>query len=96
MGKGVGPGCTLVAMEVHFAPELQAEIDRLVNEIGCAPEKLIEDALAGYIAEVAATREMLDSRYDDLKSGKVKPIPGDEVRARLLEKSAARRSTPVS
>jgi len=32
----------------------------------------------------------------DLKSGKVKPIPGDEVIARLREKSAARRCQPGS
>jgi len=83
-------------MEVHFAPELQAKIDQLVADSGRAPEKLLEDALAIYLDEVAATREMLDSRYDDLKSGKVKPVPGDEVLARLREKSAARRSTPRS
>jgi predicted transcriptional regulator len=83
-------------MEVRLAPELQAEFDRLVHETGCSPERLIEDALAGYVQELAARREMLDSRYDDLKSGRVKPIPGDEVAARLREKSAARRSTPVS
>ena len=64
-------------MEVHLAPELQAQVDQLVVETGCPVEKLIEDALAGYIAELAQTREMLDSRYDDLKSGKVKPIDGE-------------------
>ena len=80
-------------MEVHFAPDLQAKIDELVRETGRAPDQLIEDAMAGYVAELAKTREMLDSRYDDLKSGRVKPIPGDEVIARLREKSAARRST---
>jgi len=85
-----------MGMEVHFAPELQATIDRLASETGCPPEKLIEDALAFYVDELAAMREMLDGRYDDLKSGRVKPIPGDEVAARLREKSAARRSAPVS
>ena len=40
-------------------------------------EKLIEDALAGYVPELAQTREMLASRYDDLKSGSVKPIDGE-------------------
>jgi hypothetical protein len=64
-------------MEVHFAPELQAKLDRLVIETGCPVEKLIEDALAGYVPELAQTREMLDSRYDDLKSGRVKPIDGE-------------------
>jgi hypothetical protein len=78
-------------MEVHFAPELQAKIDQLVIETGCAPEKLIEDAMAGYFADLAQTREMLDSRYDDLKSGKVKPISRDEVIAHFREKSAAAR-----
>ena len=64
-------------MEVHFAPEMQARIDQLVIETGYAPDKLLDDAMAGYIAELAQTREMLNSRYDDLKSGKVKPIDGE-------------------
>jgi hypothetical protein len=64
-------------MEVHFAPELQARIDQLVIETGRAPDKLVEDAMAGYVAELAQTREMLNSRYDDLKSGRVKPIDGE-------------------
>jgi hypothetical protein len=81
-------------MEVHFAPELQAKIDQVVIETGCAPEKLIKDAMAGYFADLAQTREMLNSRYDDLKSGRVKPIPGDEVEAHFREKSAAAHRTP--
>jgi predicted transcriptional regulator len=64
-------------MEVHFAPELQAKIDQLVIETGRAPDKLLEDAMAGYIAELEETRDMLNSRYDDLKSGRVKPIDGE-------------------
>jgi hypothetical protein len=84
-------------MEVHFAPELQAKIYQLVIQTGRAPDKLLEDAMAGYVAELAETRDMLDSRYDDLKSGRVKPIPGDEVEAYFREKSAtARRSQPGS
>jgi len=84
------------AMEVHFSPDLQAKIDQLVIETGRAPDKLLEDAMAGYVAELVQTREMLNSRYDDLKSSRVKPIPGDEVIARLREKSAARRAPPGS
>jgi hypothetical protein len=52
----------------------------------------VEDALAGYLEELAALRETLDSRYDDLKSGRVKPIDGEEAFRRLREKSAQRRS----
>ena len=84
----------LEGMEVHFAPDLQAKIDELVTETGYAPDKLVADAMAGYVAELAATREMLNSRYDDLKSGRVKPIPGDEIEAYFREKSAAARRSP--
>ena len=61
-------------------PDVQAKLDRLVTETGRSADEL---------ADVRAT---LDSRYDDLKSGKVKPISGDEVVARLRAKSAARRA----
>jgi len=64
-------------MEVHFTPDLQAKIDQLVVETGRAADKLLADAMAGYVVELAETREMLNSRYDDLKSGKVKPIDGE-------------------
>ena len=77
-------------------PEMQAKIDRWVAETGRGPDELIEDAMAGYFEELTQTREMLNSRYDDLKSGRVKPIPGEEVIARLREKSEARRSQPGS
>ena len=50
--------------------------------------------MAGFVDELAGTREMLDTRYDDIKSGRVKLIPGDEVFARLREKSEARRAKP--
>ncbi len=71
---------------MNFAPELQAKIDQLVNETGCAPEKLIEDAMAGYFADLAQTREVLNSRYDDLKSGRVKPIDGEAFFEGLRQK----------
>lgn len=64
-------------MEVHFAPDLQAKIDQLAAETGRAPEKLLEDAMAAYVSELGQTHEMLDSRYDDLKSARVKPIDGE-------------------
>jgi hypothetical protein len=83
-------------MEVHVNnPELEAKLDRLATETGRATDELVEDALLAYLAELAQTREMLSSRYDDLRSDRVKPIPGDEVAAHFREKSAAaRRSRP--
>jgi len=66
-----------MSMEVHFGPELQAKIDQLVVETGRAPRELLEDAMAGYLAELTQAREMLNSRYDELKSGRVSSIDGE-------------------
>lgn len=66
-------------MDVHLTnPELAAKLERWVEVTGRRPDELVEDAMAGYFDELARTREMLDSRYDDLKSGRVKPIDGEE------------------
>jgi len=83
-------------MEVQFEPDVQAKLERMARESGRAVVELVQDAVAGYVDELAGTRIMLDSRYDDLKSGRVKLIPGDEVFARLREKSEARRAKPGS
>ncbi len=79
-------------MEVHFTPDVEKKLNELAAQSGRGTDELLQDALAGYFDELVQTRDMLNSRYDDLKSGRVKPIPGDEVIARLREKSAARRS----
>jgi len=77
-------------MEVHFTPEIQARLDRLAAESGRSKDELVQDAMPGYLDELERTRGMLDSRYDDLKSGKVKLIDGEEAFQRLMQKSAAR------
>jgi len=48
--------------------------------------------MAGYLEELDDVHEMLDSRYDDIKSGRVKPVDGGEVFARLRAKGEARRA----
>ena len=85
-------------MDVHFTSETEKKLRDLAAQSGRATaDELVRDVVEGYIHELAQTREMLNSRYDDLKSGRVKPIPGDEVEAHFREKSAAaRRSHPGS
>jgi predicted transcriptional regulator len=78
-------------VELHVKPEVQAKLDQVARESGCPSDELVEDALIGYFNELESAREMLDRRYDDLESGRVKLISGDEVKARLRAKSAARR-----
>jgi len=79
-------------MEVHFEPAVQAKLEQIARESGLDAVQLVQDAVAGYVDELAGTREMLDSRYDDIKSGKVKMIPGDEAFARLRARIDERRN----
>jgi predicted transcriptional regulator len=79
-------------MEVHFRPETESRLQELASKTGRAANDLIEDAMAGYLQELAQTREMLDSRYDDLKSGRVKPVDGEDAFANLRRKSEERRA----
>lgn len=77
-------------MEVHLRPETEARLHELATKTGRPTDDLVEDAMAGYLEEAAGVRNMLDSRYDDIKSGRVKPIDGEEAFARLRHKSEAR------
>jgi predicted transcriptional regulator len=63
-------------MEVRFSPETESRLQELAAKTGRPPDALVEDAMAAYLQELAQTREMLDGRYDDIKSGRVKPIDG--------------------
>jgi len=82
---------TLERMEVRFKPETESRLAKLAAKSGRPTDELVEDAMAGYLAEAAELREMLDSRYDDIKSGRVKPMDGEEAFARLRRKSKSRR-----
>jgi hypothetical protein len=79
-------------MEIHFTPEWEAKLHEMAVATGRAADDLLQDAMAGYFEELAQVRQELDARYDDFKTGKVIPIDGEEVFARLRRKSEARRS----
>lgn len=81
-------------MEVRFKPDLQAKLDELATETGRPTGDLVEDVVAGYF-DLTRTRDIINSRYDDLKSGRVKPIDGEEAFARLKAKTDAQRNSPA-
>lgn len=78
-------------MEVNFAPELEKKLNDLAAQTGRPAAELVQDAVAGYVVDLPETRAMLDRRYDEIKSGKVKMIPGNEAFARLMDKTGAER-----
>ena len=77
-------------MEVRLKPETESCLNELSSKSGRPTDALVEEALAGYLAEVSQVRNLLDSRYDDLNAGRIKPLDGDEAFERL------RRSTKDS
>jgi predicted DNA-binding protein len=80
-------------MVVRLKPETESRLQELSATTGRAPDDLVEDAMAGYLVELAQVRATLDSRYDEIKSGRVKPIDGEEAFSRIRARSEDRRRT---
>jgi len=85
----------LKLMEVHFTPDVEKKLNDLAAQSGRGADQLLQDALTAYFDELVQVRDMLDSRYDELKSGRVKPIDGEEALARLKAKTEAQRNRPA-
>lgn len=81
-------------MEVLLTPEIQATFDEISRQSGRPASELANDAIASYCQDRLEVRQLLDSRYEDIASGRVKPISGEEAFRLLREKSEARRSKP--
>jgi plasmid stabilization system protein ParE len=79
-------------MEVHFKPETESGLNELASQSGRPTHELVEDAMAAYSGEVSQVRGMLDSRYDDLKSARVKSIDSEEAFGRLRRKNKSPRA----
>lgn len=80
-------------MVVHLKPETESRLQELSASTGRAPEEFVEDAMAGYLKELAELSKKLDRRYDEVQNGRVKPIDGEDAFDRLRGKSQNRRRT---
>jgi predicted transcriptional regulator len=80
----------LRSMVVHLSPETESRLQELAATTGRAPEEIVEDAMTGYLAEFAQVRDKLDRRYDEMKTGQVQPIDGEEVFRQLRQKQKPR------
>ncbi len=75
-------------------PDVQAKLDRMALDIGRSSDELVQDAVVGFLDELALTREMLERRYRELETGRVQPIDGEEAFRRLMAKTEDRRQRP--
>jgi Arc/MetJ-type ribon-helix-helix transcriptional regulator len=79
-------------MEVTMSPELARKLTDAVADTGRSVQDLVEDAVKGFLDELSTLRSTLDSRYDDLASGRIAAIDAEEARRRLRARSADHRS----
>jgi predicted DNA-binding protein len=80
-------------MEVRLGPELAAKVAQWSAETGRPVNDLIEDAITAYFSEVEQINATLDSRYDDIESGRVQLVDGEEACRILRERAAARQKS---
>ena len=78
-----------------FSPDVEKKFNGLAAQSGRGTDDVLQNALAAYFDELVHTRDMLNSRYDGLKSGSVEPIDGEEAFARLKAKTEAQRNRPA-
>ena len=77
-------------MEVNLEPVLAAKVEQWSARTGRATGELVEDALAGFLSESGQLQDLLDCRYDEIASGKVQLVDGDEARRILKDRAAGR------
>jgi hypothetical protein len=77
-------------MEVHFTPDLEKKLNELAAKTGRGADEIVQDVVAGYVDELAGVREMLDGRYGDLKSGRIKPVDGEAFFEQLRQREDER------
>ena len=78
-------------MKVRHKPETESCLNELASKNGPTTDDFVEDAMAGYLAEVVEVRAMLEGRYDEIKSGRVKTVDGESLRLREDELLKQRR-----
>ena len=74
-------------MAIHITPEHEARIKELARRTGRENAEVLGEVIDSYFEELARINATLDRRYDEITSGQVKPISGDEVLERLQRRS---------
>jgi hypothetical protein len=73
-------------MDLNLQPELAVKLEQWSAQSGRPAGEVVEEAIAGYFAEIENVRKTLDSRCDDIVNGMVEPVDGEEA-VRLIKES---------
>ena len=82
-------------MSIHLTPEHEARINDLARQTGRDNADVLGEVIDSYFEELTRVNATLDRRYDEIKSGHVKTVSGDEVFESLRRKSDERRAPRV-
>jgi hypothetical protein len=80
-------------MEVPFSADEQLKINRIAAIVGQGAGEYVREVMSDHLHELEEVRTLLSSRYEDIQSGRVQPIDGEEAFARLRRISEERRGT---
>jgi predicted DNA-binding protein len=67
-------------MILEFKPNQEAKIAALAAKTGRNKSEILEEVIDSYFDELADVRQMLDQRYDQFKTGRLKELTPEEVR----------------
>jgi hypothetical protein len=70
-------------MSLEIKPNQEAKIAALAAKTGRDKEEILDEVIDSYFDELAAVRELLDRRYDQFKTGRVKALTSGELRENL-------------
>lgn len=70
-------------MSIQITPEQEARINGLARQTGRDTTEVLGEVIESYFDELARINATLDRRYDEIKSGPVKPTSDDAVLERL-------------
>jgi hypothetical protein len=61
-------------MVIRLSLDTESRLQEFAAATGCTPDDLVEDAISGYLTELSQVRNLLDSRYDDVKIHHIQPL----------------------
>jgi hypothetical protein len=63
---------------VQLKPETKSRSEELSATTDGTRDELVEDGMSGYLAEPSEVRKIRDIRYDQVKSGAVRPFEAEK------------------
>jgi hypothetical protein len=75
-----------MTVTLDMPKEIEAQFIAAAKARGVSLSDYLRDFIVEHFEAERQIRETLDSRYDDLKSGKVKPIDGEEAFEKLRQR----------